>query len=215
MAVSPLPDLPDGILQKADFPGQRPGEHQAQNQHHHADDGGEPQQVPLEALQQGGLLRIVLIGVHRPDDLVLVQHRPGRPAAESPPPVGAGVGVIPQEGLDKFRIKAVLPHGAAGLPGVVKDLTGAVRHQNPGQGAFLRHRQGCRHILLVQLVQPGEGVHHHGHAALQGSLLGPEHQILRNQQRVGVQQQQHRGNDQDIADAEFKLEAGEERRLTL
>ena len=164
-------------------------------------------QIGLEALQQGCLLCVVFIGVHRADDLVLVQHRRGGAGPEGPAAEVAAEGVIAQQSLDDLRIKAVFSHGAAGLTGVVKDPSGVVGDQDPAQARLLHHRHGGGHVLLVQLVQPRQRVHHHGHAALQGGLLGPEHQILGHQQRVGVQQDQHRRDDEDVAEAEFELQA--------
>ena len=104
MAVSALPHLADGGEQPSDLPGQRPGQHHAQHQHHHGDDGGQAQQVFLEALQQRRLLRVVFVGVHRTDDLVLIQHRRGRPAAEGTALIAAREGVIAQQRLDDLRV---------------------------------------------------------------------------------------------------------------
>ena len=207
VAVSSRPHLADGCEQKSDLSCQRLGEHQAQRRHHQGNDGGEAQEIPLESRQQGGLLRVVFIGVHRADDLVAVQHRRRGPAAEGSPAVGTGKGVVSQQSLDNLRVQPVLPDGAAGLPGVVENPAHAVGHQHPGQTGLLHHRHGRRHILLRQLVQAGEGVHNDGHAALHRGLLGAKHQILRHHQGIGVQQQQHPGDDRDVAQTEPELDA--------
>ena len=155
VAVRALPHLADGGEQQADLLCQRLGQHQAQPQHHHADDAAEPQQVPLQSLQQCRLFRVVLISIHRADDLVLIQHRGGRPAAERTVFENAGKGVVAHQGLDDLRVQGILPHGAAGLTGVVQHLSRAVRHQDTGKPRLLHHCHGRRHVLLVQLVQTG------------------------------------------------------------
>ena len=203
VAVGPLPHLADGGEQPPDLAGQCPGQHHAQRQHHHGDHSRQPQQVFLKALEQRRLLRVVFVGVHGADDLVLIQHRRRRPAAEGAPLIAARKGVMAQQRLDSLRVKGILPHGTAGLPGIVEDFAGAVSHQDAGNARFLHHRHGRGDILLSQPLQPRQGIHHDGHAGLEGAGLGAEHQVLRDQQGIGVQQQQHRRDDQDIAEAEF------------
>ena len=53
----------------------------------------------------------------------------------------------------------------------------------------------------------GKRRHHHGDAALQRALLRAERQVFRRDERIRVQQDQHRQNDGDIAEAEFSLQA--------
>ena len=215
VAVRALPHLADGGQELPDLLRQRHGQHQAQCQYHHADHSGQFQQVFLEAFQQRRLLRIVFIGVHRTNDLILIQYRRGRPAAESAIMISAGKRVVAHQGLDDLRVQDIPPHSAAGLAGIIKGLSGAVRHQNTAQARLLHHRHGGRHVLLVQLVQAGQGVDHDGHAALHGGLLGAEHHVLGHQQRVGVQQDQHRRDDEDVAQAEFGLKAAPQPWLIL
>ena len=135
--------------------------------------------------------------------------------AESPIPVAAGGHVVAQQGLDDLRVKAVLPQGVVGLPGIVEDLAGAVRHQDAAEARLLHHRHGLGHVLLIEPVQAGEGVDHDGHAVLQGRLLGPEHQVFGHQDGIRVQQDQHRRHNQDVAQAEFDLQAAPEPALIL
>ena len=215
MTVGPLPHLPDGGEQLADLPGQSPGQQAAEAEGRHPQAGGQAQQIALEPLQQGGLLRVVLIGVHGADDLVLIQHRRGGPAAEGPVPVAAGGHVVAQQGLDDLCVKAVLPQGVVGLPGVVEDLAGTVRHQDAAEARLLHHRHGLGHVLLIEPVQARQGVDHHRHAVLQGCGLGPEHQVLGHPEGICVHQDQRRRHDQEIAEAEFGLEAAPESALTL
>ena len=66
---------------------------------------------------------------------------------------------------------------------------------------------GEKQDLTEQIRQ---GVHHHRHAVLEGVLLGAEHQVLRHHQGIRVQQHQHRRDDQDVAEAEFELQAAPE-----
>ena len=207
VAVSALPHLADGHQQLPQLPRQGLGEPEAQKQHRDPHHGGEPQEVALEPLQQRRLLRVVLVGVHRADDLVLIEYRGGCPAAESTVPVAAAEGVVAQKGLNDLRIDGKLPHGGAGLPGVVENPSGTVRHQDTGKPRLLHHRQSLRHVLLRQPVQSRQGVHHHRDAGLEGGLLGAEHQVLGHQQRIGVEQHQHRRDDENVAQAELYPEA--------
>ena len=75
--------------------------------------------------------------------------------------------------------------------------------------ALLHHFHGGGDILLRQLRKAGKRVHHNGNVGLEGGGLGAEHQILRHQQRIGVQQQQHAHDDQNIAQAETGLKTAE------
>ena len=207
VTVRALPHLADGGEELPDLPRQHPGEHHAQHQHRHADHCGKPQEIGLQPLQQRRLLRIVFIGIDRSDHLALIEHRRRGPAAECPILIGAGKDVAAQQRLNDLRVKGILPHGTAGLPGVVEDTAGLVRHQNPAHTRLLHHRHGLGHILLRQMVQVRERVYHHGDAALQRGLLGTEHQVLGHPQRVSIEQQQHRRDDEDVAQAEFDLQA--------
>ena len=215
VAVGALPHLADGREQLADLAGQRPGQPSAQAHHHHGDDAGQAQKIGAEPLQQRSLLRVVFIGVYRADDLALVQYRRGGPAAERRVLIPAGEGVVAQQGLHHLRIEGVLPYGAAGLPGIVEDPAGAVRHQDAGKPRLLHHCHSLGHVLLRQLVQSAQGVDHHGHAGLEGGGLGAEHQILGYQQRIGVEQHQHRRDAQNVTQAELDLQAVEKPALTL
>ena len=189
MAVRPGPHLADRGQQPSNLLGQRPGEDDAQPGYHHGNNSGKAQQVPLESLQQSRLLGVILVGAYRADDLIAVQHRRRRPAVEGPTAVGRVVGVVAQQGLDHLGVQAVLPHSAAGLPGIVQNPAGRVGHKDPRQVRLLHHRHGRRHILLRQLIQAGERVYHYGNAVLQRGRLRVKHQVLRHQQRIGVQQQ--------------------------
>ena len=164
----------------------------------------------MQSFQQRRLLCVIFVGVHRADDPVLIQHRRGRAAAEGPVPVGAGKGVISLQCLHDLGIEGVLSNGAAGLPGIVEHQPGAVRHQNTAESRLLHHCHGSRHIFLIQPVQARQRIHHHRHAAGHIGLLGAEHQILADQQRIGVQQKQHRRDDGDVAQSEFDLQAAPE-----
>ena len=210
MLVGAGPDLADGRQQGADLPGQHPGEQDAQQHHRRRDTGGQLQEVALQSFQQCRLLCVIFVGVHRADDPVLIQHRRGRAAAEGPVPVGAGKGVISLQCLHDLGIEGVLSNGAAGLPGIVEHQTGAVRHQNSAESRLLHHCHGSRHVFLIQPVQARQRIHHHRHAAGHIGLLGAEHQILADQQRIGVQQKQHRRDDGDVAQSEFDLQAAPE-----
>ena len=206
MLVGAGPDLADGRQQGTDLPGQHPGEQDTQQYHRRRNTGGQLQEVALQSFQQRRLLCVIFVGVHRADDPVLIQHRRGRAAAEGTVPVGAGKGVISLQCLHDLGIEGVLSNGAAGLPGIVEHQPGAVRHQNTAEPRFLHHRHGGRHVFLIQPVQTCQRIHHR-HAAGHIRLLGAEHQILADQQRIGVQQKQHRRDDGDVAQSEFDLQA--------
>ncbi len=207
VAVGSLPHLADGGEEQADLMGQGLGENQAQHQHQPPRHGGEAQQRVLKPQEQGGLLRVVLIGVDRADHLVLIHDGRGGPAAEGPLPEGAAKRVIAQQRLDDLRVKGHASHGGAGLPCVVEHPARAVGDQDAGEARLLRHGHGVRHVLLRQGGEAGKGVHHDGDAALEVGGLGVEDQVLGHQKGIGVQQQQHRQNDGDVAQADAELQA--------
>ena len=166
MAVGPLPHLLDGVQKQADPPGQGLGEDQAEDQHHQGNDPGEPQKVPLQASQKRGLVGVVLVGIDRADDLILIQHRRGCPAPERRALIGTAGSVLPQKGLHNFGVQHVAPHGPAGLSGIVEHTARVVSDQDTGQAGFLHHAHGRGDIFFCQTVQAGEGVHHHRDAGL-------------------------------------------------
>ena len=133
MTVGALPDLTDRGQQQGDLPGQSAGQHTAETQHCCADDGRQPQEVGLQSFQQSALKRVVLIGIHRADDLILVQYRRGGPGAERPAAVTARKGIIAPKGLNDLCVKTVLPYGTAGLPGIIEDPAGVVGDQDTAQ----------------------------------------------------------------------------------
>ena len=186
VAVGPLPHLPDGGEEQADLVGQSLGQHQAQHQHQPPRHGGEAQQRLLKAGEQGRLLGVILIGVHRADDLTLIHNRGGGPATKGPPLIGAAKGVIAQKRLDNFRVQRQVSHGGAGFPGVVEHPPHAVGDQDAGEARLLRHGHGVRHVLLRQGGEAGEGVDHDGDAALEVGGLGVEDQILGHQKGIRV-----------------------------
>ena len=207
MGVSSLPDGADGLQQLPDLPGQDPGEHGGEGHHNGGHDAADPQEVPLEARQELCLLGVVLIGVDGADDLVAVHDGGGGAGAEGAVFIAAGGAVIAPEGLDHLGIEDVLPLGGAGLPGVVEDAAAAVRHQDPGEARLLRCQHGAAHVLLRQALQGAQGGGDDGDAALHVGDLGVEDQVLGHQDRVGIQQHQHRRDDEDVAEAEPRLQA--------
>ena len=206
VAVGPLPHLPDGGEEQADFAGQGLGEDQAQHQRQHQRHEGKAQKRLLKAGEQVGLLGVVFVGVDCADNLALIHDGGGGPAAEGAPPVGAAERVIAKQSLGDLRVQGQASHGGAGFPGVVKHPARAVGDQDAAQARLLRHGHGVRHVLLRQGGEAGEGVDHDGDAALKVGGLSVEHQILGHQQGVRVQQQQHRQDNGDIAHAEAELQ---------
>ena len=205
-AVGPLPNAADRLHQLADLPGQGPGQHHRQRQHQQRHHDGHIPQIGLKAPQKRRLLRVIFIGVDRADNLILIEHRRRRPAAEGVVFIGAVKNIVAAERLDNFGIEGIGAHGASGLPGIVEDASALVRDQDPGDSRLLHHSHGLGHILLRQPVQAGQRGHHHRHTALQGVLLGVERQVLGDQERIGIHQHQHKGDDDHIAQAEFILQ---------
>ena len=207
VGVGSLPDGADGLQQLPDLPGQDPGEHRGEPHHDGGHDAADPQKVFLEARQQLRLLGIILIGVDRADDLVPVHDGGSSTGAEGAVFVAAGGNVVAQKSLDHLSIEDVLPLGGAGLPGVVENTAAAVRHQDPGEARLLRRQHGAAHILLRQALQGAQGGGDDGDAALHVGHLGVEDQVLGYQDRISIQQHQHRRDDEDVAEAEPRLQA--------
>ena len=206
VAVRTLADAADGLQQAADLPRQHAGEGDAQSRHQQRDHHGDAQQVALKALQQRRLLRVVVVGVHRAHRLVVVHHRRGHTAEECLAVVLTVKCIAALQRRDDHRVQRVLAHGVVALPGVVQHHTGGVRHHDTGGARLVQAGQRHGDIFLRQLLQPHQRrLNDLGRAAEVG-LVGGYHQILGHQQRVGVQQDQHRRDDQDVAEAEFELQ---------
>ena len=206
VAVRALPDVADGLQQAADLAGEHAAEHNAQAGHQQGDQQGDDQQVVAEALQQLGLLRVVIVGVHRAHDLVVIHHRRGHAAEEGRAVIAAIAGVLAPQGHGHHGIQGVLAHGAAVLPGVVQHQSRAVRHHHAGGAGLVQALQRRLYVLLGELFQPHQRRLDDLGGAPQVVLVGGHHQVLAHQQRIGVQQDQHRRDDQDIAETELQLQ---------
>ena len=205
VAVRALPHLADGRQQVGDLGRQHPAQQDGQTDDAQGDHRRDLHQVGLEALQNIRLLGVVFIGIHRAHDLVVIHHRRGHAAEERRGIVVAVKGIIALQGLDDLRIEGVQTHRAVCLAGVVQDAARRIRHQDAGNAGVPHGAQRLGHILLVQLLQAAQRRLDQLYGALHGCLLGLEHHGLGLQQRIGVQQHQHRGDHQDIADAKLKL----------
>ena len=206
VAVRALTHLADGLQKPADLPGQHLAEHDAQPRHQQGDQQRDNEQVVPERLQQLRLLRVVVIGVHRAHDLVVIHHRRGHAAQKRRAVVAAIAGVLSPQGHRHHGVQRVFAHGVAALPGVVQHQSRAVGHHDTGRAGLVQALQRRLHVLHRQLLQ----AHHRRlddlRGALQVVLIGGHHHVLAHQQRIGVQQDQHRRDDQDIAQAELQLQ---------
>ena len=205
VAVRALTHLADGLQKPADLPGQHLAEHDAQPRHQQGDQQRDNEQVVPERLQQLRLLRVVVIGVHRAHDLVVIHHRRGHAAEERGGVIVAVESIVALQRLHDLGVKGVQPHRAVLLAGVVQDAARRVRHQNAGHTRLPHGGQRLGHVFLVQLLQTAQRCLDQLHGAFHGCLLGLEHHGLGLQQRIGVQQHQHRSDHQNIADAKLKL----------
>ena len=206
VAVRALPHMADGLQKPADLPRQHPAEHDAQPRHQQGDQQRDDQQVVPERLQQLRLLRVVVIGVHRAHDLVVIHHRRGHAAEEGRAVVFAVAGVLSPQRHRHHGVQGVLPHGVAALPGVVQHQSRAVGDHHAGGAGLVQSLQRRLHVLLRQLFQPHQRRFDDLGGAFQSVLRGCHHQVLAHQQRIGVQQHQHRRDDQNVAETELQLQ---------
>ena len=206
MAVRALADAADGLQQAADLPRQHAGEGDAQPRHQQRDHHGDGQQIALKALQQRRLLRVVVVGVHRTHRLVVVHHRRGHTAEERLAVVLAVERVAAPQRRDDHRVQRVLAHGVVALPGVIQHQSRLVRHHNAGGARLIQTVQRSGDVLLRQLPHPHQRRLDDLGSAAQVGLIGRYHQVLGHQQRIGVQQDQHRRDDQNIAETELELQ---------
>ena len=135
----------------------------------------------------------------------MIHHRRGHTAEKGGGIVVAVKGVVALQRLDDLGVQGVQPHRAVLLAGVIENAPGGVRHQHTGHTGLLHGAEGPGDVILVQLLQAAQRRFDQLHGAFHGGLLGLEHHGLGLQQRIGVQQHQHRGDHQNVADAEFKL----------
>ena len=138
---------------------------------------------------------------HDPD----AAPRRGRAAAERAVGKVGIEGVVAPQRLHDLGVKPVAAHRAVRLAGVVENAPRGVRDENAGNAGILHQRHRGGDVLLAQLLQTAQRRHHHAHAALQRRLLGAHDQIFRHDQRVGVHENEHCRNDQNITQAEFDL----------
>ena len=205
VAVGALPHLADSGQQIGDLGRQDPAQQHGKTQHRQRDENGDLHQVGLEAFENIRLLGVVLIRIHRAHDLVVIHHRRGHAAEERGGVIVAVEGVVALQRLYDLGVKGVQPHRAVLLAGVVQDAARRVRHQNAGHTRLPHGGQRLGHVFLVQLLQTAQRCLDQLHGAFHGRLLGLEHHGLGLQQRIGVQQHQHRSDHQNIADAKLKL----------
>ena len=137
----------------------------------------------------------------------MVDDRRGRAAFERLVRKFGVKDVFSAKRLHKLCIKGVAANRAVGLARVIQHAARGVRHKHAGDARLLHERHRARDIFLAQLLKAGERRHHHRDAALQRALLRAERQVFRRDERIRVQQDQHRQNDGDIAEAEFSLQA--------
>ena len=210
VAVLALPDLADGLQHVPHPAGEGPGEHHAHHQHRPAHPHRHGAQAGLDVVQEPGLVAVDLIEVHRADDHAPVHHGDGGTAAEGPVPVRR-VGHVPAvQGGGELAEEGVLPLHVPEVVAVVEHQAGGVGHQHP----HLPHVVHGGHEGALDIVPhrvrgegggAGQGVGDHRRLGLEQVGLGPEDQVLGGQHRVGVQQHQHRRDDDHIGQGEFQL----------
>ena len=161
----------------------------------------------MQGQQQLRLLGVVFVGIHRADGLAVVDDRRGRAAFERLVRKFGVEDILPAKRLHQLRIKGVAADRAVSLARVVQHAARGVCHKHAGDPRLLHERHRTRDIFLAQLFKARKRRHHHGDAALQRALLRAERQVFRRDERIRVQQDQHRQNDGDIAEAEFSLQA--------
>ena len=207
VAVLPLPHPADGGQQPPGVPGQRLGEQQHQQHGRHADHQGDIPQVGLDGQQHLGLLRVVLIEVHRPQGGPVVQHGHRRPAPDGPLPVLAAGHVPPPQGGHHLPHEGVVPQPVVQGGAVVQNPPRPVRHQHPGALGLFQHRHGLLHPLLGEGFGHRQGGADHQGLLLQGALLGGEHHILHHQKGVGVHHNEDGRHHQQVGQGVFGLDA--------
>ncbi len=206
MVIGAFPDTADGLEQAADAAGEHPREQQADTDDQHRYHHGNGHQIFLQPLQQTALLGIVLIGVYHTDDLAAVYNRCCGPAQKSLPVIHAVKGIVAVQGLGNLCVKGVLPPGVFLLAGVIQHPGRGVCDQYAAGTCLLQTGQSLLHIALCQGGEAREGRLNDLHAAVEGRLLGTEHQVLRLDERVCIQNDQHHRYDGEVAQADLKLQ---------
>ena len=208
VAVGALAHLADGLQQVADAPRQHAREQIAQRHDQRRDRCRDFHQRRLEVAQHPGLHGVVLIGADRADRLVAVHDGRGAAAEKRRAVIARGERIVPLQRLLDLRIEGVAADGALRLARVIEHAPGGVGHENARNARLLQTVKRLTHALLRKPVEPREGRLHHLHARRNARLLRAEDEILRGQQRIGVQDHQYHHDDQNIAQAELNLQAG-------
>ena len=210
VAVLALPDDADGPEQVGDAPGEHLGKDHAHDEHHHADDQGDGAQVPLDVGEEPGLVGVPLIEVDAADGHVPVDDGDGGPAVEGAVQVGGGGHVIALEGGGDLAEHGVAPLGEAELVAVVEDEAELVGDQHPELPGVAQGLHVVPDGLAGEGLGAGDGVGDDRGLGLEEAGLGPEDQVLGDQHRVGVEQYEHRRDDDDVGEGEFELDGAAE-----
>ena len=186
VGIGALAHLADGLQEIGDARSERMGQQHTQAHHQQRNHGGNAHQIRLEAAQQLRLLRIVLIGAYRADDLIAENHRRGGTAQKRLTVIAAVKRIVALQRLRHLGEYHIAALGALRFAGIVEHAAGRIRHQNTAHAVFLHAAEGLTDIVLRQLLQSRQRRFNHLHAAGHGGFLGAEHQILGHQQRIGV-----------------------------
>ena len=111
----------------------------------------------------------------------------------------------PLEGGDQLGVEDVVARGVARLPGVVEDPAIGVGDDGPGHALRLHPREGRAHVLLRQLVQSRHRRVDGRRPAEEGRVLGAEHQVLADQQGIGVHEHDDDHQKGDVPRADPQL----------
>ena len=213
MAVLALPDRADGLQKPGYAPGQGPGKDGGQQQGHHSDDDGDGAQGLLDLLQKLPLAHVTLIQIDRSHGHAPVGHGDGGSAVEGAVYIVRTEKVLPPQGLDHLGDHGVAAQKSGAALAVIEDHPRRVGDQHPAEPGVAQDLHDPGHALLTEGTRSRQSRGHHQSLALEGGLLGLENHVLGGEGGIGIQKDQHGGDNDKIGGGVLDLKGPPEGHL--
>ena len=100
-------------------------------------------------------------------------------------------GTVAAQCFYKLSVKDVLSGGIAKFAGVVENISHSIGDDSSGDTFGFCGQHGGGNIFRVQFLQTGKGGVDRSGSTLQCGMLGTKHEILTDQQGIGIHQNEN------------------------